>query len=93
MRRREYLDAIAGATVTSPLVSMAQEPGRSYRLGVLGRVPPFDSAQNGTIVAMLDALRQRGFIEGKNLTLVVRAFGQHRELDVGICRRAGQGPG
>jgi putative tryptophan/tyrosine transport system substrate-binding protein len=59
---------------------MAQEPGRTYRLGVLGRVPPFDSAQNGTIVAMLEALRQRGFIEGKNLTLVVRAFGHHREL-------------
>jgi putative ABC transport system substrate-binding protein len=60
--------------------AMAQEPGRIYRLGLLTSYPPYDPAQADTVVALLGALRQRGFIEGKNLTLVVRAFGLHREL-------------
>jgi hypothetical protein len=60
--------------------AMAQEPGRIYRLGLLTSYPPYDPAQADTVVALLGALRQGGFIEGKNLTLVVRAFGLHREL-------------
>jgi putative ABC transport system substrate-binding protein len=59
---------------------MAEEPGRMYRLGQLTSYPPYDPAQADAVVALLDGLKQRGFIEGKNLTHVVRAFGLHREL-------------
>jgi hypothetical protein len=34
MRRREFIDS-AGASVAWPFAAMAQEPGRTYRLGVM----------------------------------------------------------
>jgi hypothetical protein len=34
MRRREFV-ALMGASVTWPFAAMAQEPGRTYRLGLL----------------------------------------------------------
>jgi hypothetical protein len=79
MRRREFI-ALMGASFAWPFPATAQKAGRTYRLGILGRYPPFDPTHRGGPVAMLDALRQRGFIEGKNLTLVVRDFGLRREL-------------
>ncbi len=34
MRRREFM-ALMGASVTWPFAALAQEPGRTYRLGIL----------------------------------------------------------
>jgi putative tryptophan/tyrosine transport system substrate-binding protein len=52
------------------------EPGRNYRLGVL--LPhPRDVPVN---LAFLEQFRHRGFIEGKNLTVEWRAFGEHVDL-------------
>ena len=41
MRRREFI-ALMGASVTLPFAAMAQEPGRSYRLGCLFPAPRGD---------------------------------------------------
>ena len=38
------------------------------------------SAQCASIVAFFDELRRRGFIEGQNLTVEYRAYGQHVDL-------------
>ena len=75
MRRREVI-ALMGASVTWPFAAMAQEPGRTYRLGCL-LASPRDSPRQ---VAFFDELRRHGFIEGKNLTVEYRAFGQHVDL-------------
>ena len=55
---------------------MAQEPGRTYRLGCLLPLPR-DAPIN---VAFFDELRRRGFIEGQNLTVEYRAYGLHPDL-------------
>jgi hypothetical protein len=68
MRRREFI-ALMGASVTWPFAAMAQEPGRTYRLGCLRAGPRYKP--------FFDELRRRGFIEGQNLTVEYRAFGQH----------------
>ena len=69
MRRREFI-ALMGASVTWPFAAMAQEPGRTYRLGFL---VPFtrDVPIN---VHFFDELRRLGFVEGQNLTVEYREY-------------------
>jgi putative tryptophan/tyrosine transport system substrate-binding protein len=74
MRRREFI-TLLGASVTWPVSAGAQEPGRTYRLGCLFP-PPRGSAED----AWFDKLRRRGFIEGQNLAIEYRAYGQHVDL-------------
>jgi putative tryptophan/tyrosine transport system substrate-binding protein len=76
MRRRDFF-ALMGATVmTWPFAALAQEPGRTYRLGFLYpvRLEPPDA-----VAAFWDGLKAAGFIEGKNLTYKFLAFAPHPE--------------
>jgi putative ABC transport system substrate-binding protein len=72
MRRREFI-ALIGASVTSPFAAMAQEPGRTYHLGLLWAAPP----ESPVVIAFFDEVRRLGFVVGKNLTVDYRAFGLH----------------
>jgi putative ABC transport system substrate-binding protein len=75
MRRREFI-ALAGASVAWPFAALAQQAGQTYRLGVLVLLTR-DAPLNA---AFIEELRRHGFIEGKNLTLEWRAFGNHFDL-------------
>ena len=82
MRRREFI-AVVGATVAWPFAALAQQAGRTYRLGLL--VPaPRDTPIN---VPFFDELRRYRFIEGQNLRVEYRAWGLHPEL---ISQYAGE---
>jgi putative ABC transport system substrate-binding protein len=75
MRRRKFI-ALMGASVTWPFAAMAQQPGRTYRLGSLS---PF--TRDGPFgVLFFDKLRRRGFIEAQNLTIDYRAFAPRFDL-------------
>jgi putative ABC transport system substrate-binding protein len=75
MRRREFI-ALMGASVVWPFAAMAQQPGRTYRLGGLSPLP-----REATVnVAYLAELRRQGFIEGQNLAVEYRAYGEHVDL-------------
>src|SRR6185437_16639101 len=77
MRRREFL-TLASGSVAWPFAALAQEPGRTYRLGFL-----HPQARNDTspgVMAFWDRLRRSGFIEGQNLTIEYRNYGQHFDL-------------
>ena len=75
MRRREFI-MLMGATAGLPLAVRAQDAGRTYRLGVLWPFP-----RNTPEAGLLgDELRQRGFIEGQNLTIEYRAWVPHVDL-------------
>ena len=64
MRRREFI-ALMGASVALPFAALAQEPGRTYRLGVL-----FAGPRRGDVVtAFFEGVRRQGFIEGQNLAV------------------------
>ena len=76
MRRREFI-ALMGASVTWPFAALAQEPGRTYRLGCL--YPPPRVGSPGRMF-FFDELQRRGFIEGQNLSIEYRAYGQHLDL-------------
>lgn len=73
MRRRKFITVLGGAAAW-PLAARAQEPGRTYRLGCLLSNP------RSEYVAFFDGLQRRGFIEGQNLTVEYRAYGQHVDL-------------
>jgi putative tryptophan/tyrosine transport system substrate-binding protein len=68
---------LVGATaVTRPLGALAQNGGRTYRLGILWPLPP----QGQIAHAFFDGLRRRGFVEGENLTIDYRAYATHIDL-------------
>ena len=69
MDRREFITLLGGAAATSPLTTHAQER-RIYRLGFL--VPPPQTAP--AVSAFFDELRQNGFAEGDNLTVIPGGF-------------------
>jgi putative ABC transport system substrate-binding protein len=73
MRRREFI-ALMGASVAWPFAALAQEPGRTYRLGMLQPFP----RESPVALHLRDELRARGFIDGQNLTMVYRDYGYTR---------------
>jgi putative tryptophan/tyrosine transport system substrate-binding protein len=75
MRRREFI-ALMGASVAWPFAAMAQQAGRTYRVGGLSVGP-----RNAPVTAaMFDELRRFGFIEGQNLTIQWRQYTLHIDL-------------
>ena len=76
MRRREFITILGGAAASWPLAARAQEAGRKYRIAVLGPNP----RNSASYSALFDELQQFGFIEGQNLTIDFRTYGQHIEL-------------
>jgi ABC-type uncharacterized transport system substrate-binding protein len=76
MRRREFITLVAGATAIRPFAALAQEPGRTYRLGGVSSSP----RDAPVIVAVFDELRRLGFIEGKNLTIDWHSYGPRIDL-------------
>jgi hypothetical protein len=73
MRRRKFI-ILLGCAAAWPFAAMAQQARRTYHLGCLLPSPPNE------YVAFFDELRRRGFIEGQNLTVEYRAYGQHVDL-------------
>jgi putative ABC transport system substrate-binding protein len=75
MRRREFI-ALMGASVAWPLAALAQQPGRTYRLGAVSSSP----RNTPNFVAMFDELRRLGFVMGRNLTVDWRSYGPRIDL-------------
>ena len=75
MRRREFI-ALMGASVAWSFAAMAQQAGRTYRVGGLSVGP----RSAPVIAAMFDELRRFGFIEGQNLTIDWRQYTLHIDL-------------
>jgi putative tryptophan/tyrosine transport system substrate-binding protein len=66
MRRREFIALLGGAVVAWPVGASAQQAGKVYRVGVLsaGGAPPPELR-----AVLPDALRELGWIEGKNIVI------------------------
>jgi putative ABC transport system substrate-binding protein len=74
IERRKFLAALGGAAAAWPLAARAQQGGKKYTIGIL-------SAGNETAVipalnaAFFEALRELGWVEGKNIVF------EHRYAD------------
>src|SRR5262245_50603061 len=61
--------------LTAPLAARAQAPGQVYRIGFLGTDPPLAPLWE----ALLDGLREHGYVEGRNLVFERRFSDGHAE--------------
>jgi putative tryptophan/tyrosine transport system substrate-binding protein len=72
MRRREFINLIAGSAVTWPLTARAQQPERVRRIGVLLPAAADDSEFQSWMGAFLQGLAQAGWITGQNIRIETR---------------------
>src|SRR5262245_24526659 len=70
MRRREFITLLGGAAAAWPLAARAQQQAKLPTIGFLGPTTP--SAQSQWVAAFLQRLRERGWIEGRTVTIEYR---------------------
>ena len=71
MRRREFMAGAGGAAVARPSVANAQQPATKIpRIGIL---TPAETDQTPIFEAFRQGLRERGYIEGRNIILEFRS--------------------
>ena len=69
IRRREFITLLGGAAAW-PLGARAQQPAKLPTIGYLGAsTPSFDSHR---VAAFVQRLRERGWIEGRTVTIEYR---------------------
>jgi putative ABC transport system substrate-binding protein len=74
MNRRMFFGALAGSLLSAPLVAEAQQSaGKVYRLGILSPGRADDSSAPTISYFIPTALRETGYVEGRNL-VVERRF-------------------
>jgi len=67
LKRREFITLLGGAAAAWPLAAVSQQP-KVWRIGVLAAVPPMPAM----LSAFRDGMRERGYVEGQNLSIDVR---------------------
>ena len=68
MHRRDFIAYGSGTVVALALPSAGLAQGRQFRIGVIAATEPTADM----LKAFRDGMRERGYIEGQNLTLVIR---------------------
>jgi putative tryptophan/tyrosine transport system substrate-binding protein len=72
MRRREFITLLGGATAAWPLAARAQQPDRVRRVAVLMGYSEADLEAKELLREFKKGLSELGWIEGRNLLMVVR---------------------
>ena len=69
------------ALLAAPLATGAQPAGKVYRVGILYRSGGFDPNADPTERALIDGLRELGYVAGQNLVIELRsAYGKVERL-------------
>jgi putative ABC transport system substrate-binding protein len=79
MRRREFITLVGGAAVAWPIAARAQDARSARLVGVL-MAPAADEDQQASLDAFLQALKQLGWVEGRNVRFDIR-WGEARATE------------
>ena len=77
MERRAFVTGSLGLLL-APLAAGAQQAGKVYRIGFLGATPPPSVGWSRTWGALVQGLRDLGYVEGRNLVIEAR-YSEGRE--------------
>src|SRR6516164_223917 len=72
MRRRDFINAVAGAAAIWPASVRAQQPEQIRRIGVLMNIAENDPEAAVQVAALVQALKERGWIVGTNIQIDYR---------------------
>jgi len=87
--RRAFIGTMAGGLLAAPLVAEAQPAGNVHQIGYLNYGSPAESANR--VNALRTSLRDHGYVEGKNISLVFRwAETAERLPELAADRHAGR---
>ena len=86
MRRREFINLIAGSAATWPLAARAQQSTPIRRIGVLQPQPESESANRDWRMLFTSRLRELGWTDGENLQINYR-FGTGEAMSVGAIAK------
>jgi ABC-type uncharacterized transport system substrate-binding protein len=70
MRRRDFITLLGGTAAAWPLAARAQQPGKLSTIGFLG--PNTRSAASEWVAALVQRLRELGWIEGRTIAIEYR---------------------
>jgi len=73
MRRRDFIALVSGGVAAWPLGALAQESGKTWRIGFIAR------GHEKFYDALFEGLRELGYVEGRNLIVERRYAGDHTE--------------
>lgn len=76
MRRREFITSLASTITAWPFAGLAQTASKVYRIGILSTDKPLPEP---IFAAIVRALAKHGYVPNRNVTLELRASGDHWE--------------
>jgi putative ABC transport system substrate-binding protein len=80
IRRREFIAGLGSATAW-PVVARAQQGERMRRIGLLLAFVENDPETSARVAALIERLRQLGWVEGRNMRLDFRWIGPVFDID------------
>jgi putative ABC transport system substrate-binding protein len=75
IRRREFVGGLGGVVFGWPLAANAQQPNRARKLGILMPLAENDAESQRRIAALMQMLRQFGWVDGKTIVIETRFAG------------------
>src|ERR1700692_4731107 len=85
MKRREFITLLGGAAATWPMEGRAQQPA----MPVIGYLGGGGAPPASTLAAFRKGLGEIGFVEGRNVAIVLRTTEQNDQLPALVAELIG----